>query len=121
MDALRRVDSIRGPLITRGESQHQESTIAIWTELGDSLKIVESEAREYTRRKTSEITGSKLISCNNLKCPLFGDNILGRLDTPLRCSTCRSVSAQLIKRRVKTYLCIFTFQVYYCNLRCQKV
>ncbi|KAG9044103.1 hypothetical protein FS837_008766 [Tulasnella sp. UAMH 9824] len=71
MDALRRVDTSRGPLITRGESQNQESTIALWAELGDSLKIIESEVREHTRRKTSGVTSSKLIACNNLKCPLF--------------------------------------------------
>ncbi|KAG8921619.1 hypothetical protein FRC01_000149, partial [Tulasnella sp. 417] len=44
MDALRRVEASRGPLIKKGDSQNQESTIALWAELGVGLKIQEADS-----------------------------------------------------------------------------
>lgn len=99
MKALRKISSYRGPLTFRNAQKETILTIPVWERFGEDLGMEETEMRAAARTKDLEAIGAE-ITCANLKCPLFGENILGRLDTPLRCSVCRSV--------------------YYCSPACQK-
>lgn len=91
MKALRKISSYRGPLTFRNAQKETILTIPVWERFGEDLGMEETEMRAAARTKDLEAIGAE-ITCANLKCPLFGENILGRLDTPLRCSVCRSVS-----------------------------
>ncbi|KAG8943993.1 hypothetical protein FRC04_002382 [Tulasnella sp. 424] len=89
MKALRKISSYRGPLTFRNAQKETILTIPVWERFGEDLGMEETEMRAAIR--TEDLGGAE-IACANLKCPLFGENIMGRLDTPLRCSVCRSVS-----------------------------
>lgn len=97
MKALRKISSYRGPLTLRNAQKENILAITVWERFGANLGMEETEMRAASR---NEDLGGAEITCASLKCPLFGENVMGRLDTPLRCSVCRSV--------------------YYCSPACQK-
>ncbi|KAG8968353.1 hypothetical protein FRC05_001577 [Tulasnella sp. 425] len=98
MKALRKISSYRGPLTFRNAQKETILTIPVWERFGEDLGMEETEMRAAIR--TEDLGGAE-IACANLKCPLFGENIMGRLDTPLRCSVCRSSSrANCAKRTI---------------------
>ncbi|KIO28633.1 hypothetical protein M407DRAFT_22220 [Tulasnella calospora MUT 4182] len=82
----------------KGEKE-KISTLEMWKKFGEDLGLDETEARAAIQANNSALVDTE-ITCANIKCPLFGENILGRLAPPLRCSMCRLV--------------------YYCSPGCQK-
>lgn len=90
MTCLRSISIYRGPLTYRNSQKEEILTLNVWEKFGEDLGIDETEARAIIQVYGSTFMETE-ITCANIKCPLFGENILGRLATPLRCSTCRSV------------------------------
>ncbi|KAG8963409.1 hypothetical protein FRC00_006608 [Tulasnella sp. 408] len=89
MTCLRSISTYLGPLTYRDIQKEEILTLIVWEKFGEDLGIEEAETRAINQANdfTYVDTG---ITCANIKCTLFGENILGRLAAPLRCSTCRS-------------------------------
>lgn len=93
MDGVRRVDRCRGPLkILNREGTDYEPTIPVLEEVSTQIGLPETQMRRIDHRVSLQIDRNMLITCGNIRCPLFGEDILGRLDGPLRCASCRAVS-----------------------------
>ncbi|KAG8926100.1 hypothetical protein FRC01_009332 [Tulasnella sp. 417] len=92
MACLRRISSYRGPLTFRNSNKENILTLEVWEKFGKDLGLDETETRAAIQAKHAKFADNE-ITCAKIKCPLFGESILGRLASPLRCTTCRSMAA----------------------------
>lgn len=100
LDCLRLLKRCADPLWESLRNEKKLSEVDVWRAFGYKLGLSEGAVRQeqaQARKKDSK----DLVGCFFLKCPLYGEDINYRVESPLRCTGCKLAQ--------------------YCSIPCQKL
>lgn len=103
LDCLRLLKRCADPLWESLRNEKKLSEVDVWRAFGYKLGLSEGAVRQeqaQARKKDSK----DLVGCFFLKCPLYGEDINYRVESPLRCTGCKLVGNRVPAQRYPSRL-----------------